>query len=69
MSEFEAGLAVSWYLELSDYQRQILCNMAGLPQYATSSWEKLSPSIRLALANAGLVVCELAARLALDLER
>lgn len=69
VAEFEASLGLTWFFELSALQRQILCNIANLPQYSTKPWDELAPSIRLAIANAALILCEVADLLARDLER
>lgn len=69
VAEFEADLGLAWTFELTPLQRQRLCNLADLPQYAARNWDALAPGIRLALAQAALDLCELAGKLAPDLER
>lgn len=69
VAEFESRLGLSWFFELTPLECQRLANLAGIPEYAHYAWDRLTPSLRLALAQAALDVCELAAKLAPDLER
>lgn len=69
VATFESRLGLSWFFELTPLECQLLANVAGLPEYGQRSWDSLAPSLRLALADAALKVCELAGKLAPDLER
>lgn len=69
VADFEANMPLCWFFELTPLERQILCNVANVPGYARTTWAAMSPAVRLALTQAALMTCELAAKLAPELER